>query len=142
MTTTTVNVITDIILYGILLSLCIYVSRSLNGYLFKRAVMETFTASMKGGFGVDISLKLVAQYHGREGVELCKKSMDIPNCSHTRLANREIHDFDPNKLKYALEHFPQATLGPTKEKPCYCVACGKMFTNLNDFKSVGPNDQP
>ena len=136
------NTTNDIVLYGVILFICFYLPRTLNNKLFKSSVMQTFDTNMKAGFGADIALKLVEQYYGAEGVELCKKSMDIPNCSHTRLANRDIRDFDPNKLKYALEHFTQTPLGPTEEKPCYCVACGKMFTNLNDFKSVGPNDQP
>lgn len=142
MTTLTANIITDIILYGILLSLCIYVSRSLNGYLFKRAVLETFTASMKGGFGTDISLKLVAQYHGAEGVELARKEMQ-EDCSHSMLAHdrRLQHDmqeplsFDPNKLKAIMEGNPGVKMGPSKQTPAYCVKCGKTFTNMDDFTS-------
>jgi hypothetical protein len=126
------------IFYVILIGLFIFISRTLNQCLFKNVVKRTFEDIMKAGFGVETSLRVIKGIHGQEGVDLCKKNMEIPNCTHARLANREIHDFDPNKLKYALEHFPQAPLGPTEEQPCYCVACGKLFTNLNDFKSVGP----
>lgn len=118
-----------------LLVVLLYAGRKANAFFYKDTVKRAFRDIMKMGFGVESSLKVIKGLHGDEGVEIAKQSMLIPNCKHTRLSNREIHDFDPGKLKHALEHFPQADIGPTKQKPCYCVACGKLFTNLDDFKS-------
>ena len=141
MTAIASNVITDISLYGTLLFLCFYLSRTLNSYFFKRAVLETFTVSMKAGFGTDISLKLVAQYHGIEGVEIVQKEMQ-KECSHSMLAlDRRMHhdmqeplNFDPNKLKAIMKDNPGVKMGPSKQTPAYCVKCGKLFTDLNDWE--------
>lgn len=140
MTAIASNVITDISLYGTLLFLCFYLSRTLNSYFFKRAVLETFTVSMKAGFGTDTSLKLVAQCHGIEGADIARKEMQ-KECCHSMLAyERQQHDvieplnFDPNKLKAIMKDNPGVKMGPSKQTPAYCVKCGKLFTDLNDWE--------
>lgn len=134
------NTTNDIVLYGVILFICFYLPRTLNNKLFKSSVMQTFDTNMKAGFGADIALKLVEQYHGSEGVEIVRKEMQ-KECLHPELAyDRRLHNqidqrfsFDPVKLKAILKKNPKLKMGPSKQKPTYCVKCGKQFTDLNDW---------
>lgn len=94
-----------------ILVIFVYIGRCLNIFLFKSTVMQDFHSSMKRGFGLELSLKIVERLHGVQGVDVVKEKIARP-CDHHELVKDEscgeVH---------------------SQHNTFYCISCGKKILN-------------